>query len=268
MVLGSEVAGLDPEAVGAPIQRPASVAESPEPEMEDLPPPVEDPPPPTPQPTPLPRPSMEPVVASSTPAEAEPAAREPRDTVLLPTRTGRGLMYGSIAAGVAGWGFALGTIGVLQRDCPGLLGCSEEFVVLSGFRWMANGAALGLAIPAAVLRGRYDAIDERNTGRPSRNIDAFIKGGAVALGLGAGLWTIARVSPFTFLPGACSEGPRCGTLYVLGIQTGWAAAATGAGLLSYGLAHREQRRKLGISHLRVTPQLTADYSGFALGGRF
>ncbi len=271
-MVGAEPVADVPAAGEAPIQRPAGTgsarAEGPEP----LPPPVEETadsePEPEPAPESVPTAGMEPIVASSSPVEAPPPAPAEPASVPLPSRTGRGLMIGSVAAGIAGWGFSLGTVGLTYRDCPGLLGCSEEAAVLIGFRWMANGAALGLAIPGAIYRGRYDAIEEQNTGKPSRNIDAYIKGGAAALGVGVGLWTLMRVSLFTFLPSICEEGPRCGTGYFLGLQAGWAMAATGAGLLSYGLAHREQRHKLGITQLRITPQLSADYSGLALGGRF
>lgn len=193
----------------------------------------------------------------------------PKTGLELPGRTGRGLMMGSFAAGGLGWAMSLGTIGMAARGCSDLDRCLSGLVVLTGVRWMANGTALGLAIPAGVFRGRYDAIDSEINGVEPRNIDAFVKGGAAAIGVGTAGWVIFRIGAFTFLPNTCTEGVGCAVAYLAGLQTSFALASAGAGMLSYGLAHREQKRKIGRAvQVRVMPQLSPQYSGLSLAGRF
>jgi len=178
-------------------------------------------------------------------------------------------MIGSFAAGGLGWAMSLGTIGMAARGCSDLDRCISGFVVLTGIRWAANGTAMGLAVPAGVFRGRYDAIDSEINGDEPRNIDAFVKGGAAAIGVGAAGWLIIRIGAFTFLPNACSEAAGCAVAYFGGLQTSFALASAGAGMLSYGLSYREQKRKLGRPvQVRVVPQLSDQYSGLSLAGRF
>lgn len=141
---------------------------------------------------------------------------------------------------------------------------------MTGFRWVANGTALGLAIPAGLYRGRHDAIAEAIDGNPSRNTKAFVAGGAAAVGVGAAGWIILRGGLFTFLQGCFGEdADSCTIGYLAGLQTSFALASVGAGLLAYGMAHRHQKWKLdnGIE-VRVVPQLSPQYSGLSLAGRF
>ncbi len=178
-------------------------------------------------------------------------------------------MLGAYATGALGWAMSLSTIGLVVRGCEEVDRCVGGFVTTTGIRWMANGAAMGLAIPAGVFRGRYDAIDSELNGTEPRNIDGFIKGGAAAIGIGTAGWVISRIGVFTFLPNHCSDERRCAIGYLAGLQTSFALASAGAGMLSYGLAHQEQKRKLGRPvQVRVVPQLTPQHSGLSLAGRF
>lgn len=194
----------------------------------------------------------------------------PESALRLPDEAGRGLMIGSIATGSLGWAMSLGTIGLLSKDCNGLGECFgqlETFIYLTGIRWAANGTAMSLAIPAAAHRARYDATKEAIEGTPARNMDAFIKGGAAALGVGAASWVILRVGLFTFFQRCGGSG--CGTGYLVGLQTSFAMASAGSGVLSYGVAYRKHRKGLGSkAEVRVVPQLSAQYSGLSLAGRF
>ncbi len=179
-------------------------------------------------------------------------------------------MIGSIATGALGWSMSLGTIGLISSDCGNLGSCLdrlETVIYLTGVRWAANGTALGLAIPAGISRARYDATQEAIDGTESRNTDLFVTGGAAALGVGAAGWVILRIGLFSFLQNCGGKG--CAVGYFAGLQTSFALASAGSGLLSYGLAHREQKRKLGSPvQVRVVPQLSPRYSGLSLTGRF
>lgn len=239
-------------------------------------------PPPEPVPAETEWPSSEPVVTEPGPAVPEaapealpvaadaPAELNPEPALRLPDRNGRGLMIGSIAAGTLGWAMSLGSIGLITRGCDGLgdcLGDVETFVYLTGVRWAANGTAMGLAIPAGVYRARYEATKEAIDGTPARDTDLFVKGGAAALGVGAAGWVILRIGLFSFLQNCSGNG--CGIGYLAGLQTSFALATAGSGLLSYGLAHKEQKRKFGSAvQVRVMPQLSPQYSGLSLAGRF
>ena len=193
-------------------------------------------------------------------------AMAPKPGLELPERTGRRLMMGSFAAGGVGWAMSLGTMGLIGSDCSD---CVSGLVTLTGLRWLANGTAMGLAIPAGVFRGRYDAIDSEINGDEPRNTDAFVVGGGAAIGVGAAGWVLSRIGLFTFIPDNCSDERRCIVGYLAALQTSFALASAGSGMLSYGLAHREQKRKLGRAvQVRVVPQLSSQYSGLSLAGRF
>lgn len=211
-------------------------------------------------------PERAPLPGAAEERETPPPASSPR----LPDRNGRGLMIGSIASGALGWTMSVASIGVIARGCDGLGGCLgtlETLVYLTGIRWLANGTALGLAIPAGVYRARHDATREAIDGTPSRDTDMFVKGGAAALGVGAAGWVVLRIGLFSFFQDCTGNG--CGIGYFAGLQTSFALATAGSGLLSYGLAHREQKRKLGSGvQVRLMPQLSPRYSGLSLAGRF
>ena len=216
---------------------------------------------------PVPAPALLPVASGTQPQlQQSPAVAALR----LPDRTGRGLMIGAIATGGLGWSMSLGTIGLLSSDCGDFGNCLsrlEALVYLTGIRWLANGTALGLAIPAGVARARYDATKEAIEGSASRNTDAFVKGGAAALGVGAAGWVLLRIGLFSFLQGCSGKG--CAVGYFAGLQTSFALATAGSGLLSYGLAHRKQRQQIGTPvQVRVTPQFSEGYGGLSLTGRF
>lgn len=179
-------------------------------------------------------------------------------------------MIGSIAAGSLGWAMSLGTIVALVEGCDGLGDCFgqlETLIYLTGVRWAANGSAMGLAIPAAAQRARFDATQEAIEGTPPRDMDPFVKGGAAALGVGAASWVILRIGLFTFFQ-RC-DGIGCGVGYLTGLQASFAVASAGSGVLSYGLAYRKHRQGFGpTTQIRVVPQLSAEYSGLSLAGRF
>lgn len=197
-------------------------------------------------------------------------APAPQSTLRLPDETGRGLMIGSIATGSLGWAMSLSTIGVVTTDCEAwgaCIGQVQTMLYLTGVRWVANGTAMGLGVAAGAQRGRYDATKEAIDGAPARNMDAFVKGGAAALGVGAASWTLLRIGIFT-LASRC-DGIGCGIGYLAGLQTSFTLASVGAGFLSYGLAYRKQRAGFGpTAEVRLVPQLSAQYNGLSLAGRF
>ncbi len=210
-------------------------------------------------------------VSEPLPAPSDSTGSDPQRTLRLPDETGRGLMIGSIATGALGWAMSFGSIGVITQDCDGLGECFgqlETFFYLTGVRWGANGAAMGLAIPAGARRGKYDATKDAIEGAPARNVDAFVRGGAAAVGVGAAGWVIMRIGLFTFFQ-RCGGSGGCGIGYLVGLQTSFALASAGSGVLSYGLAYRKHSGWLGRSaEVRVVPQLSPEYSGLSLAGRF
>lgn len=213
----------------------------------------------------------EPSVPDAVPRESEVIVESaPEPALELPEETGRGLMIGSIATGALGWTMSVSTIGLLAKGCTGLsdcLGQVETLVLLGGIRWAANGVSLGLAIPAGIRRARYDATQDAIAGTGGRDPDVFVKGGAAALGVGAASWVILRVGLFTFFQNCGGRG--CGIGYLAGLQTSFAVASAGSGVLSYGLAYRKQQREFGsAAQVRVVPQVSPQYSGLSLAGRF
>ena len=156
---------------------------------------------------------------------------------------------------------------IRDRGWGACIGQVQTMLYLSGVRWVANGTAMGLAVAAGAERARYDATKEAIEGTPARNMDAFVKGGAAALGVGAATWTVLRIGLFT-VASRC-DGVGCGIGYLAGLQTSFAMASVGSGLLSYGLTYRKQREGFGkAAQIRVVPQLSDQYSGLSLAGRF
>jgi len=204
---------------------------------------------------------------------------EPTETVSSPRgdtrpwvrrRSGRGLAIGAAASGALGWGMALGTIATRAGECPPPEACVHEIFALSIPRAFANGLALGLAIPAGVRAGRYDAAWSSTSPRAAaRRSRAFVAAGAAALAVGAAGWVSAWSLRLTVVP-RCGRD-ACFNGFTAGLQTGAAFATTGAGLLAYGLAHRasaDEPRPSRATALHLMPSFGARHSGLTLAGRF
>ena len=279
----SEAVPPDPEV--APIQRPAVVevppvedarepdaAPSPapepslaEPEPAVVAPPAEPAPPSEPVvATPEPMPAPEPLPSTAGPDFAEPVAA----TVELPERSGRGLVRGALAASGVAWALSISAAVGVTRGCPRCTTANVMTVV--GLRWIANGTALGLSIPAGIYRGRYDAAAEHLGQRDARDPKRYIRIGAAAPGLGSGLWLVTRaLGTSAFIEDPLSWPPGAYAGYFMSMQVGWTAAAAGAGLLSYGLSLDKERGRLGrLSSVHVLPQLGLHDAGLAVAGRF
>lgn len=187
----------------------------------------------------------------------------------MPEWSGRGLIRGAVAAGILGWASSITTTAVSVRGCPG--GCtSAGIITLIGTRWVANGAALGLAIPGGVYRGRYNATAAHLGQDRGRNPRRFVVGGATAVGLGSALWFVTRVwGTVLAIEDPLGWRPRRVAAYFMSMQVGWTAAAVGAGLLSYGFSLDKEHKRLGrLTSIHVVPQLGRNDAGLAIGGRF
>lgn len=220
-------------AVGAPVERPVELSER-----------------------------VEPVET----ALAEPPSEAPAE-VELPHRDGRGLIRGAIAGGAIGWGAALGTVGAFASGCPNDGRCNQVGIAaLFVTRWIGNGAALGLAIPGAYYRGRYDATAEHHGLARPRDSRRFVIGGATALGIGVAGWLATRfIALDSVLDGRrYSDGAQAG--YYAALQFTWSLTTVGAGFLTYGVTHENQRHRFG--GIRVVPQLGLHDAGLTLAGRF
>lgn len=207
-----------------------------------------------------------PAPSTEAPATVSSTHRDPRPWVRR--RSGRGLAVGAAASGALGWGMALGTIVARAGECPAPDGCVHTIFALSIPRALANGLALGLAIPAGVRAGRYDAA-WRSSPASDRRSRAFVAAGAAALAIGTAGWVSAWAMRLTVAP-RCGRDP-CFNGVTAGVQTGAAFATTGAGLLAYGLAHRASTREPQPGRaraLQLMPSFQAGHSGLTLAGRF
>ncbi len=183
-------------------------------------------------------------------------------------RSGRGLAIGAVATGTVGWGMALGVLGTRAGECPPPDGCVHAIFALSIPRAFANGVALGLAIPAGIRAGRYDAV-WRSSAAADRRSGVLVAVGAAALGVGTAGWVSAWALRLTVVPRCDSNA--CFNGHTAGLQTSAAVATTGAGLLAYGLAYRASAEKLRsgrTSSLHLLPSFGAHHSGLTLAGRF
>lgn len=135
---------------------------------------------------------------------------------------------------------------------------------LAALRGVANAASISLAIPAGQRAGQYAATWHAP---PSKRARTFIGVGAAALGVGAAGWITSWTLRYTLLP-RCDR-TSCFVGQAAGLQSGFALAATGAGLLSYGIALRNATRAdAPASSVRVLPSLGSGQSGLAVAGRF
>lgn len=167
---------------------------------------------------------------------------------------------------------ALTGIGLASGGCESDK-CSDASLFVLVTRWVANGASMGLAIPAGKQRAQYEAAQYARDGAPERDTEKFVNFGAAALTVGTVSWVLLRIGAIVSLNsnrGACvSVSDTCYAGYLAGVQTSFALASAGAGMLSYGLARRGADRALGNEvRLRVMPQASAQYRGLSLGGQF
>lgn len=288
MVIQPPSDAVQPGPEAAPIQRPmveAPVAEA-APEAPELTEPQPEAPPPQTEaavvesPTePAPVPPPEPVATASAPEPlaapeplpptAAPVSAEPvAPPVELPERDGRGLIRGALGASGVAWALSITTAAAVARGCPR---CTTSTVMtVVGLRWISNGAALGLSIPGAIYRGRYNATAAYLGQRDAPDSKRHIRIGATVLGLGSTLWLVTRaLGTSAFLEDPLSWRPGAYAGYFMSLQAGWTAAAAGAGLLSYGLSSEKEEHRLGrLASVHVLPQLGVHDAGIAVAGRF
>jgi hypothetical protein len=252
----------------APEPDPVADTDSSDPESVVAAPPVEAAPVPPPeavlvtQPEPLPAPEALPSTAVA--PEAAPAP----PNIEMPEWTGRGLIRGALAAGAVGWTTSLTMTALAVRGCDG---CTTAAVVtLIGGRWVGNGAALGLAIPGGIYRGRYHATAGHLGRDEVRDPRRFIVGGATAVGIGSVVWFVTRAwGAVSFFDDPLAWGSGAFAGYFTSLQVGWTAATIGAGFLSYGLSLENEQKRLGrLTSLHVLPQLGRNDAGLAVAGRF
>lgn len=160
---------------------------------------------------------------------------------------------------------------------------------------LPNSANWGLAPAAAMYRAKYDAARSVKTGEVDRNPAVFIGTGAALLGAGAiGRVVVAAIrirslNPANGVAANCVEdgqtqvddffncyANRNALLYGMH-QLSSSAIAGGAGLLTYGLVYKRERRnyekvygakKTAALEFTVQPQLSLDYSGVSANLRF
>jgi hypothetical protein len=150
--------------------------------------------------------------------------------------------------------------------CDGDLGCLDTavaggYLVLAG--WNLGHGALGMALPAGILKGRYDATAHHLDGRSPRDGAKFVRWGGAGIGVGAALGLVNAIAPNL---DSCSAD-ACLPLFVVGTQLGWAVAGVGTGLLSYGLAYRSRVSDLPRAvSLRIVPSAARGYGGLSLAG--
>ncbi len=95
----------------------------------------------------------------------------------------------------------------------------------------------------------------------------FIGTGAAALGVGTAGWIASWTLRFTVVP-RCQREP-CFVGQAAGVMSGFALAATGAGLLSYGLARRGARRRgAARAPFQIVPAMGVGHTGLTVAGRF
>jgi hypothetical protein len=263
------------EAAEEPVAEPeAPEAQSvPEPETAEPPPPTiaEPPPPAEPEPVVEAAPAAEPVAAPEPlPAAAQPEAPQPapaQPPLELPEYSGRAMVNAAALLGAVGWGTSIATTVLTVRGCRGCSGAG--LVTLIGLRWVANGAALGLAIPGGYYRGRYHAVAGELGEERVRDPKPYIWGGAASLAIGSALWFVTRAWGTVSIIERPSWGPGTYAAYFTSLQVGWTAASAGAGLLSYGLSMKKEQKRLGQrASVHVAPQLGLQQAGLSLSGRF
>jgi hypothetical protein len=201
-----------------------------------------------------------------------PPAPKPVDRT-EPRWNGRGLIIGAGVAGGAGFALNAGRIAWHLSTCRprhdvldyagGCLVSAWGDVFLSIPAWFANMASIGMAGGGGALRGRHDAWAGKK--RDSRRA---IIAGATMVGVGATAYLVARLARFAAIGCidnglGCYRGVYIGT--TAGIQLGLTTAAVGAGILALGAEYKRHKRKYD---LQVAPQVSGNYTGIAIAGRF
>jgi len=129
--------------------------------------------------------------------------------------------------------------------------------------WFANMGSIGLAAGGGVMRGRWEAA----TGR-KRDARKMIVTGAVLVGVGGAVYITSALARFATVGCygsslGCYRGMYIGT--TVGVQVGLSTAAAGAGLLAFGDQYRRRARRYSVA---VAPQLSREYAGLSISGRF
>ncbi|MGH1341492.1 MAG: hypothetical protein ACRBN8_08075 [Nannocystales bacterium] len=160
---------------------------------------------------------------------------------------------------------------------------------------LPNAANWGLAPGAAAVRAKYDAARSVKTGEVQRKPGVFIGTGAGLLAAGAigrtivAVIRIRSINPVNGIAANCLDGAdtqtdeffdcyanRNALLYGMHQLTS-SAIAGGAGLLTYGVTYKKERRnyernygveKAARVEFTLAPQLSMDYSGVSANLRF
>ncbi len=267
-------------------------------------PPVAQPPvaqPPVAQPpvaAPAPAPVAQPPVAQPPVAQpAPPPARVSPPLVLPPSGStshweperppalkGRFLLASTVGLGAVSWGLTLGQIGLL-RGCSSKVQAGEiedgigaclynsdsRLTAMGGLKVLTNLGNWGVAGAAGAVRGNYDAIDHVWAGRASRRHGVWI-GSGIALAL-AGITTSALTGA-AFSRVDCSNGCTDNlSAYLIGQQSAQSLFTAGIGMFAYGVVYGHEYKqnhayKNRMASLRAAPQVSRDYAGASISGRF
>jgi len=237
--------------------------------------------------------------------------------ITIPSYDGTGMLVtagllGGLAAGVMG-----ARVARIQRSCTdeGLEGMTvtednvEMFVTNSAecfvagrgvnaalwvFQAVPNAMSWGFAPAGAMRRAKYDAARSVKTGEVDRSPGAWIGAGAALLSVGAvGRIIVATVrirgiNPLRGVAAGCIPGEvatgeffdcyadRNSLLYGMHQLTSSAIGA-GAGMLTYGLVYKSERKTIqkvygheerATLELSVQPQLSLSYTGASAALRF
>jgi len=208
-------------------------------------------------------------------------------------RKGIGLMIGAGAAGAVAWASTGALAGLISRSCvEGADGsdvggtvssCLTKVTSMLGLtvlKWIANDASYALAPAAGLVRGRWEASSYVYSGNHDRNGILFAGLGGGLLGLGI----VGKVVLWGLIPRtlSCPTNPiedygpcvrRRYSGYLIGQQFMSSTIASGAGLLGYGIIYNKERKSrerlfFRPEQVRLTPNLSPEFTGMTLAGRF
>lgn len=217
-------------------------------------------------------------VTAQTPAAESPPPppRVPKDTT-GPKNNGKGLIIGAGIAGGAAVALTASRVAWYMSTCrsrPSILntetscvlgGVGDSFLSIPSF--FINLGAIGMAAGGGTLRGEWEAHDSLYGSRRKRKANKFVITGATLIGVGIVGYVSARISRLAVINcvgkgSACYRGVYSSS--AIGIQLSMSAVGAGAGLLAFGDQYKRKRRyKMSIS-----PQVTREYAGLSLSGRF